>query len=170
MIIALTLLRHVYAVTPWYQTVKKGPVSQIFKGVDIIVGSGIPFIIICTANILILKQLKQAASERIRMTQGVLNTDSDGRYLNRMLILVSVVFIVCTLPVAVPELLWEIPSFQMRYDTRYRYWMLRIHLESWCLIALIDCNHAINFYLYVLGGGKNYRKSVKQLFSCRRCT
>jgi hypothetical protein len=122
----------------------------------------IPFIIIFVANILIIYGVKRAAADRNKMSDKARNNSKEA-HLTRMLILISVAFIVLCLPFGVSEVVLSQPDVAAEYDLRAIYWRLRLIVINYALSEISCMNHVVNFYLYILGGGKHYRNNVKAI-------
>jgi hypothetical protein len=126
----------------------------------------IPFFLIVTSNIVIIVGIRRAASERNKM--AVSTTCTLETHLTRMLILVSLAFIILCLPYGITQLVLSVPSVATLYDYTKLYWRIRVNLTMFTIYQVSLINHSVNFYLYVLGGGKIYRNDVKRVFSCSR--
>ena len=85
-----------------------------------------------------------------------------------MLILVSVAYFILCVPYGVSEVILAAPDVVGIYDMSVPYWQVRLSLITYVMIHWSALNHVVNFYLYVLGGGKQYRDDVKQIFNFRR--
>ncbi|XP_064649734.1 mu-type opioid receptor-like [Lineus longissimus] len=138
----------------------------LIKSLEVIFATILPFTVVFVSNILIALELKLAAKRRTGMTDGA----KSGKevQLTRMLMLISAAFVICISPLAVYDLLQASPYINAMYDMRNPYWALRFYLENWYMVQFNNLNHACNFYIYVLGGGKNHRNDVKNIFRCLR--
>jgi hypothetical protein len=155
-----------------YATVMSYPKLPILElistGYYVAVGTALPFAVIFTSNVLIIISLRKAAKERKKLetTQNV-RFEKDTQYLTRMLIFVSLAYIVLSLPFRLYHLLMRIPS--LTYDLSDIYWKRRYVMQSWFLGLVWMLNYSVNFYLYCVGGGRKYRleaKSVVQELFC----
>ena len=141
-----------------------------------ILGSVIPFIIILGSNIIIIIKIKMASAQRSKMraNEGQCENKSKEKHLTRMLIFVSLAYVVTSAPLRLYYLLMDIPEIggPEVYDLSNTYWSLRYHTQMFLLADIFVFNHAINFYLYCLGGGAKYRKDAaevcKRICLCRR--
>jgi hypothetical protein len=131
--------------------------------------SFIPFSVIFVSNILILRSVRSAASDRSKLSQGERSGASGNRHLTRMLLLVSSAFIVCCLPFAVYEISFAIPAVYEMYDYNSTYGLLSISIIGWTNALFTQMNHGVNFYLYVLGGGRKFRTDAENALRMR-CT
>ena len=112
----------------------------------------LPFLFIFSMNIAIVTQLFRAQSRRKRMQSGA----SKGPVVNSMtpmLLTVSFIFIICSIPAPVHVII----QFFFYINIRWLVYFGEI------LLAL---NHSINFFLYVLSGRK-FRTELKNMFMCK---
>jgi hypothetical protein len=143
--------------------------KTVIHSLDIAFAVLTPFAAILVSNILIIKGLKRAASNRKYISdqhckESGLAQSAKEKSLARMLILVSFVFLVLSTPYFIHEILrFGVPAFRKGYNMRYRYWKVRWDMEHWLMITISTLNSAVNFYLYICGGGQNYRNDVKEL-------
>ncbi|XP_064624753.1 uncharacterized protein LOC135486113 [Lineus longissimus] len=129
----------------------------------------LPFTVILVSNILILISVKRAASERRKMAKDE-KENLENAHLTRILVLVSMAFVVLCSPYLIFEVLVTIPDVMVAYDYSDIYWLLRIDVIFWSTVAFAEMNHAVNFYLYVLGG-KKYRSDARNVLTvCIRFT
>ncbi|XP_064642970.1 probable G-protein coupled receptor B0563.6 [Lineus longissimus] len=139
-------------------------VEQAVSAYMLTVGTIIPFIIIMTCNIVIIASVQKAGKSRNKMAAGEEGGTSQGRHLTRMLIFVTVAYIVLSIPMRLFEIAFSIPAVIEKYDMSDPYWQLLFNVELWIVTDLWNLNYAVNFYLYFLGGGKKYRNDAKQVF------
>jgi hypothetical protein len=129
------------------------------------VGTILPFVIIVVCNLWIFIVLRNASKNRDKM--GVSKEDQKSRakettYLTKMLILVSIAYVLTSIPYRLYEVILGIPEVTAAYNMKEEYWSLRINSTHFILLTIWDMNYAINFYMYCIGGGKKYRNDVKQ--------
>ncbi|XP_064625978.1 G-protein coupled estrogen receptor 1-like isoform X1 [Lineus longissimus] len=131
-------------------------------------GTILPFTIIVGCNVIIIVTLREASVRRKTMTTGggAGKTDqADTTHLTKMLILVFIVFVICSIPNRLHYALVNgVPSLVEVYTSGAVYWGLRAKLEYWSIQITWYLNHCVNFFLYCIGGGKRYRKDVRLLF------
>ncbi|XP_064622278.1 somatostatin receptor type 4-like [Lineus longissimus] len=149
---------------PWVETV---------VGLYIlIVGTAIPFIIIISCNILIIINVQGANRRRNKMaaeSKMAAPRGDGGSHLTRILIVVSLAYLILSVPLRVSDLVFKLPIVQDDYDMDVDYWNLRYNLIRNCLFIPWTMNYAANFYLYLLCGGKNFRNdTLNVLFCCFR--
>ncbi|XP_064651352.1 growth hormone secretagogue receptor type 1-like [Lineus longissimus] len=149
--------------TPAYSFPEVPWIELMVTGWTLFIAVILPFFTILTSNILIIYGVQRAASARTDMVS--VNDKAKENHLTRMLILVSVAYIILCLPDAVNELVFSIPEVSSQYVMSSDYWRTRAVLIGWTLAQVSAMNHAVNFFLYVLGGGKTYRQDVKKLFT-----
>ena len=123
----------------------------------------IPFPIILIGNILIIYGIRKAARNRSKITDGTAGTTTKEKHLTRVLILLSMAFVILCLPLGIYEVLMSIPEVSAIYDLSDPYWKLRVSITYLALSELSSFNHVINFFLYVLGGGKKFRDDTKEV-------
>jgi hypothetical protein len=135
------------------------------------IGTAIPFFIIIGCNIGIIIGVKRAESKRKQITvtsdrdETKKAREKDSKYMMRMLVLVSLAYVFCSIPVRVYDLILQIPAVGSKYDLADRYWFLRFNIEYWTLGVLWDANYAVNFYMYSIGGGKKFRNDAKEIIA-----
>jgi uncharacterized membrane protein len=86
------------------------------------------------------------------------------RYLCRMLLLQVILFIVLTLPQAIHKLYFTIAS--NKYQSSIEYDFVRFLYGFELLLPYIES--ALPFYIYILTGGKVFRKALKKLILCSK--
>jgi preprotein translocase subunit SecG len=145
----------IYPEAPW--------VEVLIGTWTLLIAAVVPFVIILISNIFIIYGVRRAAASRNKMADGT-GSQSKENHLTRMLILISVAYIILCLPYGVSEVVLSLPEVAAVYDLRYPYWRMRIILINMALSEISAANHVVNFYLYILGGGKHYRDDVKHLF------
>ncbi|XP_064644611.1 galanin receptor 2b-like [Lineus longissimus] len=143
------------------------PWVEVFFGTwTLLIAVVIPFIIILISNIIIIYGVRRAATNRSKMADGTGNNAKEN-HLTKMLILISVAYVILCLPYGISEVVLKRPEVAATYDLSSTYWRLRLLVVTFALSQISALNHVVNFYLYILGGGKHYRDDVKQVFkSC----
>jgi hypothetical protein len=136
-------------------------------------GAVFPFLVIMGCNIIIIITIKRASAHRAKISTGTDQSDEkrkDQQHLTRMLIFVSLAYVVTSIPYRLYYMLMDVPAIGGAYIMEYTYWNLRYHVQVWAVVNLWLYNYAINFYLYCLGGGAKYRKDAldvcKEMFPC----
>jgi hypothetical protein len=136
---------------------------------NIIVGAVLPFVVILGCNVVIIYHIKSASRERAKLGKHTEREQKD-HYITAMLAFVSAAYIITTLPYRLFSPVLKIPQVAAIYDLSQRYWRLRFGISGFSVINIWFCNHAVNFYLYCIGGGRKYRNDTKelihQLFPC----
>jgi hypothetical protein len=151
------------------QLIPSVPHATILESVSTIYflmfGTIIPFIVIVGCNVTIIVTLRKAATRRKTMTTTK-TEQMDTSYLTKMLILVFIVFVICSIPNRLHYALVNgVPSLVEVYTSGAIYWSLRAKLEYWSIQIAWYLNHSVNFFLYCIGGGKRYRDDVRRLFN-----
>ncbi|XP_064639443.1 FMRFamide peptide receptor frpr-18-like [Lineus longissimus] len=116
----------------------------------------IPFSVILISNILIVFSVRRAATNMNKLGQDNKQGSSENKHLTRMLLLVSLAFVLCCAPYTLFEIFYKILALVGAVDYS-AYWTIRMGVIGWGTAAITQANHAVNFYLYVLGGGKKFR-------------
>ena len=137
--------------------------NGLVTGWNLFIAIVLPFITITISNILIIYGIRRAANKRQEIAR--VKSSSKEAHLTRMLVLVSVVFIILCLPDGVLRLIMTIPDVIKHYDYTQLYWRTRHRLIGYTMYDLALFNNAVNFYLYVLGGGRTFREDVKKAFT-----
>ena len=111
----------------------------------------IPCLTILVANIIIIYGVRKAGKERGKISEGK-GSSAKENSLTRMLILLSVAFIIFCVPYAVGEVILKLPEVAALYDLSDPYWKLRLSVISYALSGISALNKVVNFYLYIAGG------------------
>ena len=101
---------------------------------------------------------------QIAQGDGMKKRDKDAKYLTRMLILVCIAYVACSIPYRMYDVIMSLPIMKTIYAMNDIYWVMRYGVEYWAILALWYQNYSINFYLYCIGGGRKYRNDVKAVF------
>jgi hypothetical protein len=155
-----------------YIHVENYPVVELLvSGFQLIFGAFLPFALILCCNVIIIITVKLASKKRLRMelrVQGCGQRKRKGtEHLTRMLIFVSMAYVVTTLPHRFYHVVMNIP--EVAYDLNNEYWFLRFSVENEVLFLVWCCNYACNFYLYCVGGGQRYRKDTVEILTTIIC-
>ncbi|XP_064652611.1 mu-type opioid receptor-like [Lineus longissimus] len=128
------------------------------------IGTILPFCIIVTCNIWIIVVLRNASKSREIMgvsKDGQKAREKETTHLTRMLILVSIAYVVTSIPFRLWEVSMSIHEVNKQYDMNEEYWKLRFYCQHFIILQFWELNYAINFYLYCIGGGKKYRDDIR---------
>lgn len=127
--------------------------------------SFIPVIILVPCNIMIIVSLKRSSKKLLKLTNKVnkeqaMEKEKQQNQITVMLVSVSIVFVVLTLPYVIFFLI------AIYWDFRYNYSGVAIYffLEQVAYLSA-ESNHAVNFFLYFLTG-KKFRDSFFRLLCC----
>ncbi|XP_064635523.1 delta-type opioid receptor-like [Lineus longissimus] len=152
------------------------PVYEIlFTNFQMVFGSIVPAVIIICSNIGIIITMRQASRNRAKMREEQKQDgDKSDNQLTRILVVVSVAYFVTTLPYRLFLAAFGIPEVADMYDMKDPFWNILFNTLDHFLFGVWLCNHAVNFYLYCLAGGKRYREDTNmilvKLFRCFRAT
>ncbi|XP_064630682.1 growth hormone secretagogue receptor type 1-like [Lineus longissimus] len=153
-------------------SVPDNPVFEVlFTNFQLIFGSILPSVIIIASNIGIVTTIRKASRDRAKMGVGT-GKDSQKResQLTSMLILVSVAYLVFTIPHKLfYQLFNAIPAVNAPYDMSNIYWNLKFNIIVVLLFNIWLCNHAVNFFLYCIAGGRGYREDTKRALKSIFC-
>jgi hypothetical protein len=146
------------------------PIMEILSTwFQLIIGTVFPFFIILISNVIIIITVKRASEERNKIGQGK-GKQTDTRFLTRMLIFVSVAYVVTSMPYRLYYLIYSnVPWINRQYNMKDEYWFIRYNVQVafvfqfWCL------NYAVNFYLYCIGGGQRYRQDTLEVCKAMFC-
>jgi hypothetical protein len=137
-----------------------------------VIGTIMPFFVIIGCNIGIIVGVKRAENKRKQMAEtsggkdeNKKSRDKESKYMMRMLMLVSLAYVLCSIPMRVYDLILQIPAVGSKYDLTDMYWFLRFNIEYWTLGLLWEANYAVNFYMYSIGGGKKFRNDASEIIA-----
>ena len=139
---------------------------------QLVFGTILPFLIIISCNVAIIVTLKRASSERSKLEARAREkntTEKDTQFLTRMLVLVSIAYVVLSIPYRFYTVVMEIPALKDMYDMREPYWNIKYNMQHYILTIFWSCNNAVNCYLYCLGGGKQYRQDTLHILKVIVC-
>jgi hypothetical protein len=130
-------------------------------------------VIIVGANAWIIVTVQNAARKRRSMqgtNQGAAKSDTDTKHLTRMLIVVSVAYVVVSVPYRFYVFLIGTSDLSEIYDLSDTYWSVRYNMQYQLVYNFWLINYSINFYLYCACGGRRFRLDTKDIllsiFSC----
>jgi heme/copper-type cytochrome/quinol oxidase subunit 2 len=139
------------------------------------IGTILPFVIIVFCNLWIFIVLHNASKKRDKMginKERQKTREKETTYLTRMLILVSIAYVLTSIPFRMYDLIIGIPEVKAAYNFQEEYWSVRYYTQHFIFANIWEMNFGINFYLYCIGGGKKYRNDVKErlgkIFFCYR--
>jgi formate hydrogenlyase subunit 3/multisubunit Na+/H+ antiporter MnhD subunit len=138
-------------------------IELLVSGFQLLFGAFVPLVIISGSNIIIIITVKLASEKRIKMEAGQGQRKRANTDLTRMLVIVSLAYIVTSIPIRVYYLVMDIPQISSLYNMSDNYWMLRFNTQNEFLVDVWVCNYAINFYLYCVGGGQRYRRDTIEI-------
>jgi hypothetical protein len=122
----------------------------------LIFGTIAPFSILIICNSIIIFSIRKAAKARKKMESTTTKKAKEPN-LTAMLLMTSSFYLICSCPKRIYENVGV-------YDLTDLYWSMRYWLQWWICNELWLLNFAINFYLYFLGGGRKFRRDVKEVF------
>nr|KAI8761976.1 FMRFamide receptor [Biomphalaria glabrata] len=150
-------------------------IDPVWPWVDIFIYSTLPFLIITVLNILIIKEVAGARSNRVLLSGAEADSStltsghtsrvrrskmSESQRLTVLLLTVSFMFILLTLPnniLLICTRVWN----QYQKDIESSKYLARTFTE-----LLMYINHSINFFLYCATGNK-FRQQILDLFRCQ---
>ncbi len=133
---------------------------------DLIKQSILPFLIICICNINIIYTVIKAKHMRNREMNSKQN-NNNLMGMTVLLISVSVVYLICTLPAAIIYIIKQEVLSEYVKNPMPTHIEAEWHLYKAIAIFFIVTNSAVNFPLYCLSGPK-FRKGLKNLFVAER--
>jgi hypothetical protein len=166
---------HIIGTHAVYLSIPNNPqLELVTSSFHLAVGTICPFTIILVSNITIIVTLQTASKERKAFEVGTQSKahdriQKDTAHLTRMLIAVSMAYVILTLPYRLYHMIVKIPAIAALYDPKSLYWKMRFFLQAWNLMNVWNFNFAINFFLYCIGGGKRYRDDARDVLRKVRC-
>ena len=131
----------------------------VFALIDLFVYSFIPSTVLTICNIVLVVKLKESLKFRSTAGGGE-GSDNDTKKVIAMVISISIVFIVLTLPHSCFIISDFVPQDILYVPTTRELW--------YYIVALgLTLNHSVNFFLYFLTGPK-FRQEFWKLFNCCR--
>jgi hypothetical protein len=150
-------------------TVEDNPeLESLGNSAQLAIGTILPFVIIVLCNLWIFIVLHKASKDRDKMgvsKAGQKTREKETTYLTRMLLLVSVAYVMTSIPFRMYDVIIGIPEVKEIYAQNMKkdeYWSLRYYCQHFIMLNIWEMNFGINFYLYCIGGGKKYRNDVKE--------
>ncbi|XP_064627862.1 G-protein coupled receptor 183-like [Lineus longissimus] len=154
--------------------VKGNPALEMFGSMfQLFFGTLIPFAVIMFMNIWIIITVKRASHKHKQMTGSSAPSDAKRKqetsHLTRMLILVSSAYVVCSIPLRLYEMLFDLPALKEIWDFGQVVWFMRYKVGYIILADIWILNFGVNFYLYCIGGKKFRNDAVNILKVCFMC-
>ena len=141
--------------------------DHVWPVVDIVLSSLVPFVLLISANVVLVKRVRQAMKEARQALAGGSTDQVKVRQqkTSRMtltLVCVSVAFLVLTSPVCVLYLMRRAfnPAISMDINET-----AKSYLAEYIGNTLWLANNAINFYIYVMTGSR-YRAAMASVCGC----
>ncbi|XP_060554902.1 mu-type opioid receptor-like [Ruditapes philippinarum] len=140
-------------------------IENVWPWIDLVIFYLIPSFVLIVGSLAIIIRLRVNKSKRQTQIAPLSNsqsaTDKMSAQLTRMLLVLDIVFVVCTTPITVYLTIFT-DELSASDDTR-TYTTNELVWATVCMLMFF--NNTINFVLYFLSGSK-FRKEVKKLF-CR---
>ena len=140
---------------------KNGKNDLILSIMDGLLYSFIPFCIITTLNLLILKRLKSHKTLHARSQHLPTLSTTRVNMLVSMMFAISIVFVVTTVPISILTIIINV------FRVNGHGWDENNNLFLVLGIGLVNLNHIINFFLYCVTGSV-FRGALFGLFKCRK--
>jgi hypothetical protein len=134
-------------------------IFKIYMAAEAVLFSLVPFGIILGSNIAILVKMNAAVKERARL-QHTMEKNESSR--TKMLLLISFAFLILVAPLRVIYLV----SISIRRVSTTPVTEAKLDLAIVIGFQLLFLNNSVNFYLYILGGGKKFKSDLKSLCTC----
>ncbi|XP_076438801.1 C-C chemokine receptor type 7-like [Babylonia areolata] len=146
-------------------------VSGVFTYIELTIYSVLPFLCLVLGNCVLVRKLFHSVKDiREKLNQGnseqILARQRTANSVTVTVIVVSIAFIVLTLPVSINYILSYF-AYEYREVSGYEY--AKAHLTYTVCYLLADSNSAINFYLYCLTG-RRFREEFFRVIRCGRVT
>ena len=132
--------------------------------IDFFVTFAAPFVFIVVGNALIILKLRKTQRHRkmlVARQESCSSTEKQTVSMTYMLILLSVIFIICTGPASILSVML---SYLLKLANDEQDQVLLFTKEMAFMFS--GLNAALNFFLYVLSGSK-FRGELKALFGCK---
>ena len=136
-------------------------ITLIFSILNGLLYSFIPFCIITTLNLLILKKLQSQKTSYARSQQLPTLSTTRGNMLVPMMFAISTVFVVTTIPMSILTIVTCVFRV-IGHD-----WDGNDNWVFLLAVGLANLNHIVNFFLYCVTGSV-FRGALSALFKCRR--
>ena len=149
--------------------VKESKFNQIYSWISIVLNSIVPFSVLLTLNCLIIQTVKNRGNF-LQKDEPKLNTEQSAnsdeklreRQLIIMLLMVTFALLLLTMPQYIRYTIYVFVDYKKAHDLHANY-ILTYNLTS----KLLFTNHAVNFYMYCLGGSK-FRHDLRRVFVCNK--
>jgi hypothetical protein len=145
-----------------------GAVLLLVSNFQFLFGTIFPFLLIITSNIIIIVTVKSAAKSRMSLqakradgNQG----DTAGSYLTRMLIFVSLAYVITSIPYRLIQVVLLVADVDLGDICNFVIYNLVIAV----CYGIWICNFSINFYMYCVAGGKRYRNDTMDIIRSLKC-
>jgi hypothetical protein len=138
---------------------RHGMLFKIYMAAETVLFSLVPFGIILGSNIAILVKMNAAAKKRARLQQ---TTETNESSRTTMLLLVSFAFLILVVPLRVICLV----NMGVRRGPTTAVTKAKLDLAMAVGFQLLFFNNSVNFYLYIIGGGKKFKADLKSLCTC----
>ncbi|XP_064598115.1 rhodopsin-like [Liolophura sinensis] len=140
--------------------------ATVWPWLDGLVFGIAPCVLLIVPNGLIIYSLRRAVAAQKTMTSGTEN-GAQSRYhhqtqLTAMLVTVAVAFVCCLLPGSIFSIVKPYWDYKQSVHQTAQY-----QLINQLMFFLADCNHALNFFFFFLGG-KRFRQMFIDVICCRR--
>ena len=131
---------------------------------QLVFGAMLPFTVVITCNVMIIITVKKASKTRLTLqsTTGKEGKD-ESQHLMRMLISVSMAYLVTAAPYRLVLIATLIPEVAAYFDISNICYFALYNMIVACLYTIWISNHAVNFYMYCLGGGARYKKDLAEV-------
>ncbi|XP_064648465.1 galanin receptor 2a-like [Lineus longissimus] len=130
--------------------------ADVYNWVEFVVGAVGPFAFLLYLNAKIISSVRSKEGPN-RILGGSGKEEKESTILTRMLLLVSFMFIILNLPFRLYRNLFLVINFGT-HNARFVFDVV---------LNILSLNYGINFFLYILGGGKRFRSDIRGLFVCR---
>ena len=143
-------------------------ISKIWYWIDGAAYSIVPCILLIFFNTMIILGIKMASSKQKLLTNKIDKTQGTEKVkyqqqITRMLVSVSVVFVILTMPNCIFFILEGYWDYTKTIHSYAQYFLV-----MQVIFFLSDANHAINFYLYFLSGRKFRMMFINMICCCRK--
>jgi hypothetical protein len=139
---------------------RHGTLFKIYMAAETVLFSLVPFGIILGSNIAILVKMNAAAKKRARLQQTRTEMNASSR--TTMLLLISFAFLILVAPIRVIYLV----SMCVRRRATTAVTEAKLDLAIVIGYQFILLNNVVNFYLYILGGGKKFKSDLTSICTC----
>jgi hypothetical protein len=131
--------------------------ADIYNWVEFIVGAVGPFAFLLYLNAKIISSVRNKEGPTRILSGSGKHEEKESTLLTRMLLLVSFMYIILNLPFRLYRNLFLVINFGT-HNARFVFDVV---------LNILSLNYGINFFLYILGGGRRFRSDVKGLFGCK---